>query len=490
MCDKAALHPRAASWLSGSVARPHAPQRPWLFRLTLLLWFTLALMLPACSQTAQTARTEAPYLYYRHLYDEARQVLEPRVEDRDSPSVVLFNLEYALAALAQGDHDAAEDRLLIAYEFLTTGGVNDPARTLAAEMIHEGHRVWVGEPYEQAMAFYYLSVIAMLQQDWDNARSGARNALFSLHDLKGAVAGDDSSDGNGADDEDDDEPRRIDRIESQFVLGYLLVGLNDALAGQSAAADAAFNRALELRPALSPLVEVLRRAEYDTLLIVDHGRAPRKESFGPNNENIRFVPDGTAHPAPRIGVFIDGEPVGIATGAPTVDLWQLAQQPKWWSLATARRTRSVVGRGLTGAGLGALVIGGAAGSEEAVYAGIGATLAGLALQSSATADTRHLKELPRTVHLVPLNLGKQPVDVRLHFEHAGGDGVWHDLTGGRPGRPRVYYLRMHDVRGVQPPDAPKTVPGAVESPYPPGTWGYERRLRRATGHAASDARSR
>ena len=401
--------------------------------------------------------SEAPHMYYGHWYNEARDMVRADAADRDSPDVVLNNLRLGLASLAWGDLDEAERSLLVAYEYLSSGQINDPAREVAAKVGQEAVRVWTGEPYERAMSFYYLAALYMLKGDWPNARAAARNSLFKLRDIQA------------------DDPQQSEFVDSQFLLGYLLLGLSQKLSGNPEAAKRPFDHVAQLAPDFKPLVDTLWADQYDTLLLVDMGRGPNKVRAGPGGAYVRFVPDGRHIPPFQLAVRVDGQPMSIPTHQPVVDTWTMSQLSKWWSLDTLRQNKAMVGEGLAQAGLAAVVIGAAEDSTKAVLAGAGAIVAGLLLQSSAKADVRHLAELPRHVYLVPLTLGSGRHAVHLDFDVDDlSDGTWHDLVAGRSGDPRVYYLRMHDgnYRGM-----PHWLDRRLNEPTAqtpaPGTFGYE-----------------
>jgi len=380
------------------------------------------------AETRPTTASEFPYLYYAHNYTDARQVIRPLAADRKSKDVVLDNLRLGMASLAWGDLDEAERALVNAHEYLVSGGVNRRDRTVAATVLYEGVRVWTGEPYEQAMAHYYLAALAMVEGDFENARAAIRNALFALRDFKHA-----------------DDPKDFEVIESQFALGYLLLGAAHRLTGDLADAERPLQRVRKLRPDLKALVQTIAANEYDTLLLVDAGRGPHKVATGMNDALVKFEPDGRGLPTPAVTVSVDGAEPAVEEGPPLVDLWKLSQHPRWWSLQTARRSKSLIGRGLTNAGLVALLAGADEGSEKAMAAGAGAIVAGLFLQGVSEADTRHLAVLPRCVFVVPLELGSGRHHVNVRFKGvAKSNATWHDLRGGEPGDPRVYYLRCHD----------------------------------------------
>lgn len=395
--------------------------------------------------------------YYDHDYPRARDVVRKAATDRESPEIVLSNMRLGMAALADGDLDEAERSLLRAYEYLTSGGVNDEDRTVASELLFEGVRVWKGEPYEQAMSFYTIGVLYMLRGDWENARAASANALFALRDFGDSDDGDAKSMRELAEEANEADPKQnggyyekaYKPVESDFALGYLMVATNAVLSGRPADGDPLFDRVVELRPELAPLVQTLRTGQYDTLLVVDGGKGPTKRAGGGDNAEIKFIPDGRKQAVSTLSLAVNGRRVPTDGSQPVVDLWTLSQRPRWWSLESMRTNRRLLGNALLIAGLGAAAIGSNADSDEAVIAGLGAMAAGLALKASSRADTRHLEYLPRTVNLVPLNLGagRHDVNVALGGGAGGSAATWHDLESGLPGKPRVYYLRMHSAGG-------------------------------------------
>ncbi|MDH3584510.1 MAG: hypothetical protein OER86_09870 [Phycisphaerae bacterium] len=409
-------------------------------------------------------------LYYRHAYPEVRDAVRRRAADARSVNVVLDSMRLGAAAMADGDLDEGERALVRAYDYLTTGQVNAEDRAFGSAVFYEGLRVWTGEPFEQAMLYYYLSALYMQKGEWDNARAAASNSLFALRDFEDLEQ--QVREGRAREQEalrlgvrPPAEPLKYRSVESEFSLGYLMAATSYVLQGQGADGRRMFERVRELNPRLGPLTTALQRGDYNTLLLVDLGRGPSKQAHGPDGSLVRFVPDGRTMDSPRAQVLVDGRVVKHAGAEPVVDLWRLAQYPRWWSLKSVRQAKSVLGT--------ALLIGGAIAAAEGAndrhhhhrrgrgrgrhdhhvdkdlyYGGLGAMLAGLALKASARADTRSLRMLPRCVFMVPLDLAPGAHRVRLEFGGApNSDGTWFELAGGQAGKPRVYYLRMHDGEG-------------------------------------------
>ena len=414
----------------------------------ILLLMLIAAFAGGC-QSSGVPRYQVVGPYYQHRYPAARDAVRPYAADRRSQDVVLDNLRLGLASMADGDLDESERALLTAYEYLISGGVNEPDRVIGSTVLHEGTRVWKGEPYEQAMAFYYISALYMMRGDWENGRAAAANSLFALRDFKaadmeqiGERAARAERTGRG-----DYLQSGWEKVQSEFTLGYLLAAANYVLMGQREDATRMFAEVRRLRPDLAALVDTLESGEYDTLLLIDSGRGPRKDAYGPDGSLVRYVPDGRRTEPLTLNIAVDGQ--GVMTGSPVVDLWTLSQHPRWWSLEGMRKAKSAMGNVLLVGGLAATSVGSHARSEEAMYAGLGAAALGLAMKATSGADVRHLEVLPRGVFVAPLKLGSEPRDIAIDIRGPGGSrAVWHDIRGRSPGNPAVHYLRMHDAGGT------------------------------------------
>jgi hypothetical protein len=54
---------------------------------------------------------------------------------------------------------------------INAGGVNSGGRAVAAVWINEKLKIWKGEPYERAMASFYLGLVYYIRHDYGNARA-------------------------------------------------------------------------------------------------------------------------------------------------------------------------------------------------------------------------------------------------------------------------------------------------------------------------------
>src|SRR6185437_13729105 len=119
--------------------------------------------------------------YYDGNFPAAIDELKPLAE-KTNEDFVVNNLRLASAEMAPYRLDDAEASFLRAIEVINSTGVNNGGRTLGAVLVDEKIKVWKGEPFERAMASYYLGVIYYMRHDYQNARASFENALFKLRD--------------------------------------------------------------------------------------------------------------------------------------------------------------------------------------------------------------------------------------------------------------------------------------------------------------------
>ena len=99
--------------------------------------------------------------------------------------------------------EPAEAAFYTAYQVMNATRVNDSGRQMGAAVVFEGVKVWKGEPFEQAMAHYYLGMIYLLKNDYENARAAFSNSLFKVREYANK-----------------DNPEQYHEVESTFALGY------------------------------------------------------------------------------------------------------------------------------------------------------------------------------------------------------------------------------------------------------------------------------
>ncbi len=304
------------------------------FRLLASGFFPL-LLLSGCAPTQATRDTEQAVAdYFTGDYAASVQLLQPLAAKTDE-NFVLNNCRLGSAALADYDLRDASDAFLRAYEVINSVGVNNGGRSLGAALVDEKIKVWKGEPFERAMANFYLGLIYYMQHDYANARAAFQNALFKLRDY-------------GEEKDKNDEYRTV---ESNFAIAYLMLGRCYQRLDQPDEANKAFARAVELRSYLAPLASYELNAKSNVLLVIDYGYGPIK-SRNYDGAFVGFRPTpGAAGPVLDPVVSVDGAPQNLnAIARPPFDLLALAQDRRWQSIDTIRAIKTTVGTGLIAAG--------------------------------------------------------------------------------------------------------------------------------------------
>jgi len=390
----------------------------------LLCLTAVAAAVGGCVSKAHREAERAVADYYVGDYDRSVRRLTP-LAARTNEDFVLNNLRLGSAALANYDLDAAEGAFLRAYEVLNSVGVNDGGRTVGAVLVSENIRIWRGEPFERAMANFYLGLVYYMRHDYANARGAFENALFKLRDYgekkKGA------------------KPDKYAEIESNFALGHLMLAKAHQRLGRDDMAEKYFKRTGELRPDLAAAADPDANRRANVLLVVDFGNGPRKIGDGMGSV-VGFAPKPVdVGPPPPPWVTVDGQPVQVAAVArPPVDLLVLAQDRRWQSIDTIRVMKDLIGTGLM---TGGMIYGMQHDSRPEIV--LAALLGGALLKASSQADLRHWEMLPRTTYVLPLTLPPGTHDVTVNFPDVPGvRQTWRGIVAPPEGEEATYYLRM------------------------------------------------
>ena len=412
----------------------HAPASRAFF-LPLVSCLLLLLASAGCASPSDQYGRVAFNSYARGDYAAAADVLRPLARKTDE-NFVLNNVRLGSAALAEHDLDTAESAFLAAYEVLNAVGTNDGGRTLGALLVDERLRIWRGEPYERAMANFYLGLVYYIRGEYDNARAAFENSLFKLRDYVDA-------DANG-------NPDAYRDVESNFALGHLMLARSWQRLGQDDKARANFEQVGQLRSYLRAVADPARNARSNVLLVVDFGYGPRKVTdFDGAIVGLGPTP-AEAGPVPPPSVIVDGRRVDVSgLDAPPVDLLALAQDRRWQSLDTWRTVKSAVGTGLIGVGA---YQGLSSRKRDDQAVGLALVGAGLLLKATSQADVRQWEMLPRTTFVLPLELPPGTHDVTVQFPMPGLSQTWRGVRVPEKGE-ATYYIRMQRWQ-TQPRDWP------------------------------------
>jgi tetratricopeptide (TPR) repeat protein len=382
-----------------------------------------------CVNADQRQGEQAVQAYYSGDYSSAMASLKPLAE-KTNGDFVLNNVRLGSVALVAYRLDDAEAAFLRAYEVINSVGVNEGGRSVGAVLVDEKIKVWKGEPFERAMVNFYLGLVYYMRHDYNNARAAFENALFKLRDYE----------------DKDDKSDKYRDVESDFALGYLMLGKSYQRLGRDDLAKANFARAVQLRPYLAAAADWDRNQRSNLLLVVDYGYGPHKQTDF-DGAIVGFAPlPAQEGPVPQPVVFVDGHQAHIADVAqPPVDLLALAQDRRWQSIDTIRTVKSALGTGMIvgGAGYGIYSSGrhgGMRGSDALISAGLIGT--GLLLKATSQADTRQWEMLPRTTYVLPLYVPPGTHEVTVTFPSSYGLAqTWRNLPVPEQGE-ATYYIRM------------------------------------------------
>jgi len=375
--------------------------------------------------------------YYDYEFAAAREALRYDAMRGQDQNLLLDTVRLGMAALADGDLAEAEMMFGRAFDLLSTAGLNKD-RTTAAVLDHEGVLVWKGDPFEQALTYHYIATTYAVLGDWENARAAAANALFRLTDFGADIAG-----GRIRGTAPGAPPGRdYTAVDTDFALGFIMEAIASDHSG-AAGRDAQLAAAVKIRGDVAGLTDVIRTRDYDTLLIVDHGKGPVKIAFGRDRELSTFKPY-----EPYSGALVARVNGYEAARVHAIcDVNQMAADYRWRNLEDARKLKSGLGTGLV---VGGAVVAANSDDSGSVLAGLGMMLAGALLKHGARADTRHLEFLPQAIYVLPLRLEGR-CDLEVYTEdNRDAAVVLGDFEPGTTQKPRAVYLRIHGPRARKP----------------------------------------
>ncbi|MEZ6243533.1 MAG: hypothetical protein R3B57_10880 [Phycisphaerales bacterium] len=368
-------------------------------------------------------------------------------------SYLLDRQKILWASLAEGDMDTAQASADYVYDQLRTQGVN---RGKAVGRFFVGDSsvlVWKGEPFEQAAGFAAVAIVDGLSGDWGNMRASALGSLFQLRDLEGVVEGERGSnpragaltdrellvagvERNEHAETDEAYENSLPLTASDFEPGYALAALAEREMGLHEELDESLRKLVAVNPQLQDLADQIRNGSYNTILVVDYGLGPRKIQTGPDGAIAGFQARTFSDPAPlsvNVNGALDRFPV-------LTDYNRLSADLKWNNFEDVRIAKSQIGSALmVGGGITAI----ASDDSTAQLIGLGLLLAGAALRSSSSADTRHLEALPQRTYLALVTLPEGASRVEIQVDGRPESRlVLPDLPSRGPSDLRLWYVRL------------------------------------------------
>lgn len=377
-------------------------------------------VLPGCA--ADHAAKDGVRAFYAGDFGSAAAAFRPGAERRPfDENSLLNNARLGMAELAAGRAANAVRPLGVAYQLLESGGVNDSGRMLAATVLHEGVRVYKGEPFEQALTYAALAWANALRGDWENVRICARASVRRLSDYGGKPEG------------------HAGAPETDFAMGYFLEGLANAVLGEGDLS--ALDRAVSLNAGLGAAAERIRAREFNAVVIIEAGRGPEKESYGDDDAQTRWTVIDTGPGSARVDVSVppgSAAAPGSGTLGVVADVNRMSETHRWNNLEDARSFKSGLGTVMVVGGVGTAV---ASEDKGAQIAGLSAAAAGLLMKALSSADVRHNELLPAEVFVAVVRVPESGADLSVTLGSASRIEV-PGVRPGTPGAPSVVYARV------------------------------------------------
>ena len=346
--------------------------------------FLALLLFSGCATQKQTVR-----LTGNILVDGPMMITNGPPKDK-----VLWQYRTAAAAMCLGQYAYAKQ--LLDDALLTTGGIStDRSAKLARSYFHpESRKLFIGEPYERVMAYYYRGILYWMDGEPDNARACFRSAAFQDADAE----------------------------NHEYSADYVLLDYLDGLATAKLAGDGsdAFKRAeKEARLARPPPLD----PNANTLFFVECGIGPYKFASGRYGEELRFgLPPSPVFSA---AIEVDGKKV---QAAPYDDLYFQATTRGGRVMDHILANKAVFKTSTDVAGTAAIIGGAIAASQNnrtSQQVGLGLIAAGLiskivSATTTPAADTRAWANLPRYLSFASFSLPPGQHTARIEFFDQAG----------------------------------------------------------------------
>ena len=134
-----------------------------------------ALALAGCKSTGKLD-PQVMRMYRDGRYADAMGQLEPALEGKPNNSTTLDQLRYASCALRAGEYEQARDVLIDATSRMENFKPDGEFKALADK---ESSKDYLGDPYEQTAAFFYLGLLDYRAGEYDKALAGFKTALLA-----------------------------------------------------------------------------------------------------------------------------------------------------------------------------------------------------------------------------------------------------------------------------------------------------------------------
>lgn len=316
---------------------------------------------------------------------------KPKI-DKD---LVLKEYQAATTALRRGDFATA--KLSLDSAITAIGGITvDEAGAKKARSLwsDESSKLFIGEPYERVMAFYYRGMLYWMDGEADNARACFRSAQFIDADVENKA----------------------------YASDYVTLDYLDGLATAKLGGDGkdAYDRAVKLTPSPLPALDSANNA----LVFVEFGQGPSKIAEGKNSELLKVVPGSS----PAVGAIVKiGDQVIPVTALDDVNFQATTRGGRVMDHVLGNKAVFKEGTGNVGdvalaGAVTSLQVGGASKLTTGLAIG-GALFKGASMLTKTKADTRAWDALPARVGVAALKLAPGEHAATVDFIDQAGKPV-------------------------------------------------------------------
>jgi hypothetical protein len=419
----------------------------------------------------------------RGRFGPARErVAANATSDPEDRNFILDQMKLVTMGLAEGVPDIVEPTADRLYDRLRTQGLNDDNR-FAQVLLTEGSvKIYKGDPFEQALAYYNIALLDGMKGDWGNMRAASQQSLFLLRDFSKALQESGKSAtsspaprGRGSrrntqqqaqvqqTSVEQDEQVALVRaaaqaekegkanqdamgidytpIASDFEIGYILKAIAARQLGEREDMAEALNTLRQIAPRLSEVADLIGAGSYNTVFVVDYGMAPEKYGTGPDRaiaSRTSVTPSDGA--LLSISVSSANAPAPQASTWPiTTDVNRIATSTKWANLEDVRVAKSTIGTVLLAGGLITAV---AADDDDGTQQMVGLIVAGVGalMKATSAADVRHNELFPQRTYIALADLG--PGFNRVELAVGSSKMVFPQLPAAGAGGLTLNYVRM------------------------------------------------
>ena len=336
---------------------------------------------------------------------------------------VLNRLRSGLAAMDAGHDDLAAatfDEALLTIE--TIYGGDEEAAKARSLFSAEDRKVFRGEPYERAMAYYYRGILYLKEGDYENARASFKSGILQ------------------------DTLAEQEKHQQDFALLEYLEGWASQCNGDMALAREAYALAKSHDSQL-----VVPDADDNLLVLADLGHAPVKYTEGKHNELLKIKTSDKGGPN-SASIRLDGRTEPLVNSESVFRQAVTRGGREFDSILEGKANfKEEMGDvAETGKAISGALIGGGVGLGDSDLAGAGAVVGLMSLFADAAAsetkpaaDTRQWDNLPEKVaygtYRRPASRPEvsfaAPANARpTHFDGDGSCSVaWARSQSGAPG---------------------------------------------------------